>query len=640
LNHIYWLIVIGHWSLVIGHWSLVNCHWSLVIGHWSIVIGHWSLVIGHWSLVNCHWSLVIGHWSLVNCHWSLVIGHWSLIIGHWSIVIGHWIINPLQSVTQSLSSSLSSSLSMTKQKLKSEIIYITAMLIHYGFDLEGNHPQTLINKWIKEYEPHWIRYALLEALYQGRYKAISVEQLLWGWKRRGRTVYHFNREFERLICRKFPDSLTDMITSEFIFSYSYPMVIPDEQPSQLNKPTIIPVNFEDTITAKSDFPIETTASISDISELNINQDQDFDLDKLRSKFIPQQNIIQKNDLITTENNQPQSDLLEEILPENNQPQSKLLADFLSNNDLITTENNQPQSDLLEKFELLEEIVPENDLITTENNQPQSDLLEKSELLKEIVPENDLITTENNQPQSELLADFLSNNDLITTENIPSQKYELLEEIVPENNLITTKNNQPQSELLEEIFSENDLITTENIPSQSAVSEENNPKNQKINREKILPKPRYNFIDRINTLIKHENQRAKSAEESKPKTDETLSITEVSASENLEPEVTEVITETTNIFDQLLITDTQDTIDTNNINTNRETNQNSIDLQEIFSDDYADEIEIIHPITESTSNNSSGDYENRKKPIEQFIPEENQSPFYLKLKALAEGGNKS
>ncbi|MDB9376454.1 hypothetical protein, partial [Nodularia sphaerocarpa] len=46
-------------------------------------------------------------------------------------------------------------------------------------------------------------------LYQGRYKGISVQQILAFWQRRGQVIYHFNMEFERLICSKFPESLTE-----------------------------------------------------------------------------------------------------------------------------------------------------------------------------------------------------------------------------------------------------------------------------------------------------------------------------------------------------------------------------------------------------------------------------------------------
>lgn len=82
------------------------------------------------------------------------------------------------------------------------------LLIHYSFDLNGYSASELINHWQRDYPLNWLHLAVIEALYQGRYKAISVQQLLTFWQRRGQVIHHFNMEFERLICSKFPESLT------------------------------------------------------------------------------------------------------------------------------------------------------------------------------------------------------------------------------------------------------------------------------------------------------------------------------------------------------------------------------------------------------------------------------------------------
>lgn len=75
------------------------------------------------------------------------------------------------------------------------------LLQEYSFDLQGFKAGELVAIWQErlEAEPTWIRAAVLEALYQGRYKAFSVEQILQGWKRRGHPVRHFNSEFERVV---------------------------------------------------------------------------------------------------------------------------------------------------------------------------------------------------------------------------------------------------------------------------------------------------------------------------------------------------------------------------------------------------------------------------------------------------------
>ncbi|MEG5065550.1 hypothetical protein QUB33_18180 [Microcoleus sp. B3-A4] len=83
-----------------------------------------------------------------------------------------------------------------------------ALLVHYGFDLGGKKAEKLAGEWLTKYPGYWLRLAVVEALYQGRYKAVSVEQLLSMWHRIGQPLYHFNREFERLVCNNFPQNLT------------------------------------------------------------------------------------------------------------------------------------------------------------------------------------------------------------------------------------------------------------------------------------------------------------------------------------------------------------------------------------------------------------------------------------------------
>lgn len=76
------------------------------------------------------------------------------------------------------------------------------LLTYYGFDLNSYDPETLVLGWLEVYDPAWVRSAIIEALYQGRYKAISVEQILVLWARRGQPLRHFNREFERIVCNE------------------------------------------------------------------------------------------------------------------------------------------------------------------------------------------------------------------------------------------------------------------------------------------------------------------------------------------------------------------------------------------------------------------------------------------------------
>lgn len=82
-----------------------------------------------------------------------------------------------------------------------------ALLIHYSFDLGSYSASELIDLWLKDFSARWVCSAVIESLYQGRYKAISVEQILSFWQRRGIASYHFNHEFERLVCGNLPQTL-------------------------------------------------------------------------------------------------------------------------------------------------------------------------------------------------------------------------------------------------------------------------------------------------------------------------------------------------------------------------------------------------------------------------------------------------
>lgn len=79
-------------------------------------------------------------------------------------------------------------------------IALVELLHHYSFDLEGFAPESFIVAWSYHFTTEWIRLAMVESLYQGRYKAVSVEQILGFWKRRGVPFCHFTYDFERMIC--------------------------------------------------------------------------------------------------------------------------------------------------------------------------------------------------------------------------------------------------------------------------------------------------------------------------------------------------------------------------------------------------------------------------------------------------------
>ena len=89
----------------------------------------------------------------------------------------------------------------------SSLVNPSDLLKYYGFELADQTPEQIIDRWRKEHDPDWFLPAILESLYQGRYKAISVEHILIYWQRRGKKIHHFTPEFERLICHRFPQKL-------------------------------------------------------------------------------------------------------------------------------------------------------------------------------------------------------------------------------------------------------------------------------------------------------------------------------------------------------------------------------------------------------------------------------------------------
>jgi hypothetical protein len=74
-----------------------------------------------------------------------------------------------------------------------------ALLQRYSFDL-GSYTLSDLQRLWSRFKPDWLRQATIEALFQGRYKVVSVYQILQLWERKGETQHRYNSEFERLVC--------------------------------------------------------------------------------------------------------------------------------------------------------------------------------------------------------------------------------------------------------------------------------------------------------------------------------------------------------------------------------------------------------------------------------------------------------
>lgn len=79
---------------------------------------------------------------------------------------------------------------------------LSALLHYYRFDCGKRTIDSVLADW-SEFDPHWVKLAIVEAIYRGRYKAQSVYDILRFWQRRGEPCYRFSHEFERSICGDF-----------------------------------------------------------------------------------------------------------------------------------------------------------------------------------------------------------------------------------------------------------------------------------------------------------------------------------------------------------------------------------------------------------------------------------------------------
>jgi hypothetical protein len=75
----------------------------------------------------------------------------------------------------------------------------------YGLALDDNQVESILVAWFQQYDPAWIIKALIESLYRGRYKLVSVDNILKDWQRIGKPRYNFTPEYEREILQKIPN---------------------------------------------------------------------------------------------------------------------------------------------------------------------------------------------------------------------------------------------------------------------------------------------------------------------------------------------------------------------------------------------------------------------------------------------------
>lgn len=121
-----------------------------------------------------------------------------------------------------------------------DIEQASLLLQEYSFDLGGYSPTDLLALWQAhlEADASWIRAAVVEALYQGRYKAFSVEQILRMWKRRGAPIRHFNHDFERMVLGPIDPTLQGYVPSPGPWHSTPSAPSPAPEPLPLEPPSL------------------------------------------------------------------------------------------------------------------------------------------------------------------------------------------------------------------------------------------------------------------------------------------------------------------------------------------------------------------------------------------------------------------
>lgn len=118
----------------------------------------------------------------------------------------------------------------------------------YSFEVGGYTADQVLSRWLASHSADWVRLAIVEALYQGRYKSVSVEQILVFWRRRGAPLPHFNHEFDRMVCSKFPRAMPSRVGGIKLFKQAFPN-LGERSSVQASRSETSPAGFDATLAA-------------------------------------------------------------------------------------------------------------------------------------------------------------------------------------------------------------------------------------------------------------------------------------------------------------------------------------------------------------------------------------------------------
>jgi hypothetical protein len=121
--------------------------------------------------------------------------------------------------------------------------FIATIIDRYGLALDGHQVETIIATWLQKYDAAWIIKAIVESLYRGRYKIVSVDNILRDWARMGKPRYNFTPEYEREILQKLPDLDVPVVSAPPARAEQVDRSVPHRlaiQPSVLNSKNLNP----------------------------------------------------------------------------------------------------------------------------------------------------------------------------------------------------------------------------------------------------------------------------------------------------------------------------------------------------------------------------------------------------------------
>jgi len=147
---------------------------------------------------------------------------------------------------------------------KDPVASIAALLSYYSFDLGSATIDQVVKEWLEEYPPKWVIAAVVEAIFLGRYKVASVDNILLTWDLGDRPQPHYDSEFADLVCNKlFKEIPSDSPTPKQPPEKSLvkTLKIPDFNHSAPATPTV--AAMEPTPTATNPFhPVQSTGKVS------------------------------------------------------------------------------------------------------------------------------------------------------------------------------------------------------------------------------------------------------------------------------------------------------------------------------------------------------------------------------------------